>query len=389
MESSAVASAASPIDVASPSGDDATAGGNKRATLKPHKRIVELDALRAFAAINLVMFHFTHVYDVKFGYVQPLGWQWPFGAYGTAMFFILSGFVNSMSLMRRRQPADFVAARLIRIVPMFLIVIVANLAVMTLPPLNESTVSTGQFFANLTLIPRVFGYECIDPVMWTLQVEMLFYLLLVAMFTSGALRNHVRCWGILLVASLVVCPLLDGLKTGHEGAGWFAAASAIRHLLLLDFVPLFAIGFTLYQIKTGVGAMWKNIALIAAAMFVFHSIDHGKHNPVATLLIIGMVTMAAYGKIPVLRLKPFVFVSTISYALYLCHNNLGCALIYRLNHGGYPSQVALGVTLLFAFAVGTLVTTRMEQPMTRRLREAWTRYRAPQRVGGGGAELAA
>ena len=30
--------------------------------LKPHRRIVELDALRALAAINLVLFHFTHVY---------------------------------------------------------------------------------------------------------------------------------------------------------------------------------------------------------------------------------------------------------------------------------------------------------------------------------------
>ncbi|MGB7325891.1 MAG: acyltransferase family protein, partial [Rubripirellula sp.] len=64
--------------------------------LKPHRRIVELDSLRALAAINLVLFHFTLVYTNKHGYSSPLGFQWPFGAYGVEMFFILSGFVNSM-----------------------------------------------------------------------------------------------------------------------------------------------------------------------------------------------------------------------------------------------------------------------------------------------------
>src|SRR6056297_1874866 len=79
------------------------------------RRIIELDALRAMAAVNLVLFHFTHVYAVKFGFSSPLGGEWPYGAYGVELFFILSGFVNSMSLMRRGKPTDFVAARLIRI----------------------------------------------------------------------------------------------------------------------------------------------------------------------------------------------------------------------------------------------------------------------------------
>ncbi len=142
--------------------------------LKPHTRILELDALRALAAINLVLFHYTHVYAVKFGYSSPLGFEWPYGAYGVEMFFILSGFVNSMSLLRRGQPADFVAARLIRIVPFFMMAIVANVFILRLAPMYE-TVSTGQFLANLTLIPRILGHECVDPVMWTLQIEMMFY----------------------------------------------------------------------------------------------------------------------------------------------------------------------------------------------------------------------
>lgn len=340
-------------------------------SLKPHRRVVELDALRALAAINLLAFHFTHVYQVKFGYVTPLGFEWPFGAYGVELFFILSGYVNSMSLLRRQEPVDFVVARLIRILPIFLIAIFANLAILTLPPHTPAGVTGGQWLANLTLVPRIFGYECVDPVMWTLQVEIMFYATLVIMFHIGALRRYFLGWGSLLALSVLVCPFLDGLAAESQTTAWFALATSLRRLLLLDFVPLFAIGFILYMIQTRVGALWKNMGAIVVAAAVFHSIDHGKHNPLATLLIIAVVTLAARGRIAPLRLKPFMFISAISYPVYLFHNNLGCALIYHFNHAGVPSIVCLLIAVLFAFALGTLVTTRIEQPITRLLRKAW------------------
>lgn len=343
--------------------------------LAPHRRILELDSLRALAAINLVLFHFTHVYAVKFGFATPLGFEWPFGAYGVEMFFILSGFVNSMSLLRRGKPVDFVAARLIRIIPVFLLVILANLWILPLAPMNQS-ISTQQLAANLTLLPRVMGYDCVDPVMWTLQVEMMFYVTLVLMFRIGALRRYFLGWGSLLALSAVVCPMLDAMQSAHEQAGWFAAATSIRRLMLLDFVPLFAMGFLLYMIKTNVGSKWQNIAGIVVAATIFHFIDHGKHNPLATVMILGLVTACAYGKVPPLRFAPLVYVSTISYSLYLCHNNLGCAVMRRLEDGGIPSIVCLIIAIVFSFSMAIIVTNRIEQPITGWLRKKWVRYRS-------------
>lgn len=359
------------------------ADSSQRSTvLKPHKRILELDALRALAAINLMLFHFTHVYAVKFGYTSPLGFEWPYGAYGVEMFFILSGFVNSMSLLRRRKPKDFVAARMIRIVPIFLLVIVGNLWVMSYPPLASEPVTTAQFLANLTLMPRVLGYDCLDPVMWTLQVEMMFYATLVILYKIGALKHYFIGWGTLLLLSLVMCPTLDSMQAVHGESLWFAGAMAVRRLMLLDFVPLFAMGFLLYMIKTDVGKKWQNIAGMLAAAVVFHSIDHGKHNPLATALILALVTASAYGRVPMLRLRPLVFVSTISYALYLFHNNLGCVLIHRFDTAGVPPRICFVIAVVFSLSIATLVTIRLEQPLTNWLRRTWERYRA-----GGTAEL--
>lgn len=348
---------------------------NAPSVLKPHRRIVELDALRALAALSLMLFHLTHVYSVKYGFTSPLGFEWPYGAYGTQMFFILSGFVNSMSLLRRNQPVDFVAARLIRIMPIFLLVIIANLWIMQFAPLNEAGITTAQFAANLTLLPRIFGQECLDPVMWTLQVEMMFYFTLVALYRVGGLRRYFVGWGTLLVIAFFACPFLDAMEPTAGGSAWFSMATAVRRLMLLDFVPLFAMGFLIYMIKTQTGKRWQNLLGILAAAFVFHSIDHGKHNPAATVLILALVTACAYGKFPPLRLKPLLFISTISYALYLCHNNIGCVLIYRLDHNGFPPVVCFGLALLFSFGLAMLVTSWIEAPITGWLRSRWDAYR--------------
>ena len=347
--------------------------------LKPHRRILELDSLRALAAINLIAFHLTHVYSVKFGYSSPLGFEWPYGAYGTEMFFILSGFVNSMSLLRRRKPVDFVAARLIRIIPIFLLAIIANLWILRCAPMYQQ-VSTGQFVANMTLIPMVLGYECVDPVMWTLQIEMMFYATLVILFQIGGLHRYFLGWGSLLLLSIITCPTLDALAATHGETGWFAVATAVRRLMVLDFVPLFAMGFLIYMIKTGVGKRWQNLLGIFVAAGVFHSIDHGKHNPAATALILGLVTLCAYGRFPLLRFKPLVFVSTISYALYLCHNNLGCVLIHRFDQSGIPPQVCLVIAVVFSFSMASIITNRIEQPINNALRNAWNRFRAAKKA---------
>lgn len=353
--------------------------------LQPHRRVLELDGLRALAALNLILFHLTLVYANKYGFESPLGFTWPFGIYGTQLFFILSGYVNSMSLLRRRRPVDFVAARLIRIVPMFVVVVLANLLILRLAPVDR-VVSWGELAANLTLMPKVFGYECVDPVMWTLQIEMLFYGLLVTLFATGfctgeSTRRNLIGWGVVLAASLTMCRGLDGLSGTSGDAGWVAAATSIRHLLILDHAPLFAIGYFIYMIRTAVGPRWVNVAGIVAAAGVFHAIDHGKHNPAATVLIVALVGAAAYGRVPPLRVRPLMYLSTISYALYLTHNNLGCVVIERMQRLNAPPWMAVGVAILFGWAMAEILTHRVEGPMTRRLRRWWEDRRSDPRSG--------
>jgi len=351
---------------------------NDLQTKRPGKRILELDALRCFAALNLMAFHFTHVYDVKFGYVQSLGFEWPYGAYGVELFFILSGYVNSMSLLKRQDTTNFLAARMIRIVPIFLIALLFNFAVVRLAPHDGVAISGSQWLANVTLMPGIFGHECIDPVMWTLQVELLFYIAIVVMYRGGLLNHFAKGWGVMIALSLVLCPLLDSVAPAQSGTMWFMFASSIRRILFLDYAPLFAIGYLLYQIRAGRGSRIQSVGWMILSAAVFHMIDHGKHNPLATLLIVGCVFAAGLGRIPPLRWKPLAYISAISYPIYLFHNNLGCAVIHHFNHAGVPSIVCLAIAVVLSVAVAALATHRIEKPITAYLGTVVKRWVKPR-----------
>jgi peptidoglycan/LPS O-acetylase OafA/YrhL len=338
--------------------------------------VIELDALRALAAINLMLFHFTHVYQVKYGFTTALGFELPYGKYGVQLFFMLSGFVNAMTLCRKPEGDEFIASRLIRILPLFLLVVGINLVLLTMQPLSQhSSLSFSQTVANATLMPNLFGFDCYEPVTWTLQVEVLFYGILVAFFLSGGLNKPCRP----LILYLLLC-LVGGLLIEHmppDATHTFSGGLVLLlgDILLFKYMPLFAIGIFLHHLKSSQMHRWSSQFGILIAATVFHLVDDHGHNPAATVMLIGLLTLAAYGRLPLFRSGLFVFLSGISYSLYLLHNNLGCVLMYHLNQKGVPPQICFGLAFLFSIAIATAVTYWVERPVTARLRNRWKQVR--------------
>ena len=338
------------------------------------RRIVELDSLRALAAINLLLFHFTHVYSVKYGYTSPLGFEFAWGKYGVQLFFMLSGLVNAMTLMKKRQPGEFLASRFIRIFPSFWLVMLVNLALLLVLPLSASHVTPDQFAANMTVMPNLFGYSCIEPVTWTLQVEILFYAVLLFLFISGQLRTPVRTVGLVLLLSLAVCLPLKMMPTVAHSA-WGNNLAFLNRIMILEFLPLFTIGILINEIKNKRGKVWLNATGIVASAVVFHAIDQHGHNPVITVGMIGLLGFSAFGKFPPLRFRPLVYVSAISYSLYLMHNNLGCTLIYHLNQNGVSPLLSMILATIAMIIVSSVATFYIERPISNALRWCWVRIR--------------
>ena len=334
------------------------------------KRILELDALRAISCLNLLLFHFTWVYSQKYGFETPLGFTFPYGKYGVQLFFMLSGFVNAMTFVGKRSAKDFFFARAIRIFPSYWLVILVNVLLLSQLPLFH-TPTTGETIANLTTMPRLFGYENLEPVTWTLQIEMLFYAMLMIMMVTGGFEKMLRNLMIMVGTCLVFCLAASQLSAALPDSSWNRPVWIVENLFFMRNMPLFAMGMLLNEIKNKRGVLWQNVLGIVAAGAVFHAIDLRDHNPAASVLLFGLLTACAWGKVPPLRYKPLLFISTISYTLYLFHNNIGSTCIHSLEMLGVSPLPAVVFVTILSIGLGTATTIWFEQPITSRLRKWW------------------
>ena len=342
---------------------------------KKSKRIIELDAIRALSCLNLLLFHFTFVYQNKYGFESPLGFAFPYGKYGVQLFFMLSGLVNAMTLLSKRKAGDFLAARFIRIFPSYWLVIAMNLVLFALLPMFHHSISFGETFANLTTMPMLLGYTNMEPVTWTLQVEMLFYFFLMTIFALGLLDKPIRTMTAAVTFCLASGLFINWYHASYPDSAWNGNLYVFEQLFFIRNMPLFAMGILLNELRCKRGNRYGLWAGIVFSATVFHLIDLRGHNPAATVLMFGLLTASAFGKVPVLRWKGFVYLSFISYSLYLFHNNLGSALIRQLEIFAWPPLLSIIVATVFVILISHAMTYWIEQPLTKWLRVQYTKMK--------------
>lgn len=342
----------------------------------PRRRILELDAIRAISCLNLLAFHFTWVYAHKYGFDSSLVCMFPYGKYGVQLFFMLSGFVNAMTLVGKRNAQDFLAARCIRIFPSYWLCILLNVLMFATIPFFNETVSASTTAANLSTMPKLFGFTNMEPVTWTLQVEMLFYGFLILMTVLGGWKHALRNLMIGTVLCLGACGGIHVIKTWQPDSAFGPAMYVMEELFILRNFPLFVMGMLLNEIHNKRGQLWTNSLGILFAGFVFHAIDLRGHNPAATTLLFGMIVLGSYGKIPALRWRPLIYISSISYTLYLFHNNIGSCCINQLQAFGFEAHVSIVLATGLMIALGSATTMWFEAPITRWLRTKYKVYKA-------------
>lgn len=332
-------------------------------------RLVEVDALRGVAALAVVLFHFTTRFGELYpGHDRPL-LALPDGHYGVNLFFIISGFVIFMTLERTQRPMDFIVSRFSRLFPSYWFAIFLTLGVTHWLGLPDKLVGLGTALANMVMVHGIFFVDHVDGVYWTLEVEMLFYggmLLLYRLKWLGAI--HTALFGLL--ALRVVYFVLE--KYFGISLPW-----TIYRLLILQYIPWFALGISVYQLVK----RHRTDACRPAAITVLLAIATLLLCESTVMALLGVVFAtaaftAASGRFGLLRLGPLAWLGTISYPLYLLHENIGWAILLRLSAFGLPMNLAVVLTLGIALVLAAAVTRWVEQPAMRWIR---TRYKASLR----------
>ena len=127
--------------------------------------LANLQAVRAVAAIGVVVFHF--------GLMPATSLPFGVGAFGVDLFFVLSGFIIAHSSARSAR--HFLPRRLIRVIPAFWIATLLA-ALFTLQGLSPAE-AFDWLIQSLFYLPHPQGRPPLIFVAWTLVYELAFYLL--------------------------------------------------------------------------------------------------------------------------------------------------------------------------------------------------------------------
>lgn len=288
------------------------------------------------------------------------------------LFFVVSGFVIFMSLGNARSATDFAASRFARLFPAYWAAVLLTATTLATGGLPDRTLTLLPTLFNLTMLQEFFGIRHIDGVYWTLSRELVFYagIGLLLIFRQTA-RTHllIGCLLALQAAiSIAVHASLIALPGPHAPS-----------LLLYPYFHLFAAGIALYGIHrlTSSRRDWLLLAATLVCELLLPRPDGGNLGHLIVLSSIGAVWMATTGRLQWLVNRPLLWLGSISYALYLIHQNIGYWLIHRLTSAGWTLPGASLAALLLALAIAHALRNLVEEPGQLAIKRWWKRRQQP------------
>lgn len=321
-------------------------------------RLAEIDALRGIAAVLVLLFHYTTRFDQVYGHSQPLEISFPWAYVGINLFFIISGFVIFLTLARTRHASDFIVSRVSRLYPAYWISVLITFWVVRMLGLPGKQVSSNEAALNMLMFHGSFGVPHVDAVYWTLEVELLFYVLALALFLSRQLhRVH---WFLYALIALKVVYALASRQFGID-LPW-----RIQWALILPFIPWFACGIAIYRATHEKNTFERSTrrhdyGILLAAIVSIGYVD-GIMFGLLCIFFSALVWLAANNRLILLRNPVILWLGFISYPLYLLHENIGWGVMRIIERAGFSPWLAIGAASGVALVLAWLVANFVERP---------------------------
>jgi peptidoglycan/LPS O-acetylase OafA/YrhL len=151
-----------------------------------------LDGLRGIAAILVVISHIGGALDTGVLYFLLLTFN--IGHWGVVLFFLVSGYIIPISLQQGQR--RFWVRRATRLLPLYWIILLVGIV--------QQGIDWAALPANLFMVPRLFGVVEYVAGVWTLGIEMVWYLLISILAIRGWHHQPIVVWGVLTIIGLTV-----------------------------------------------------------------------------------------------------------------------------------------------------------------------------------------
>jgi peptidoglycan/LPS O-acetylase OafA/YrhL len=346
-----------------------------------------IDSIRGIAALLVAFLHISQGYleipavKAQGTFLYEIAYQLDFGRIGVVAFFAISGFVICPSLKGRKYDGTrkFLISRFFRLFPAFWMSIVLTL--WTRYSWNGLPVDWPQVLGNIPMLYSLFHVEPLQGLYWTLEVELIFYLLCLTLFMCGWLHKPViLCFlGLVLMAASEWIFSRPDIKSEITRAfhiqwmfmPWNLAImfwgglfriwynDRVRRCLLFSVsVPVFALVLALL-----VAILWSPIILTCT--WILQGKLWALHEMVPYFFGMGLfITGALYIK---LNNRFLVWLGTISYSLYLLHP-IAYGFVLMLVNTKFPDwgnlhlSVYIFVSIVVSILLAGLVYYCIERP---------------------------
>jgi len=340
------------------------------------RHMPELDGLRAISVLLVVSVHMH----------SPI-WHRMGGSLGVTIFFVLSGYLISMLLLReenRRGSVNLTAfyiRRAFRILPLYYVVLgVYALFILGLGiGADKQTVFIKALPYYLTYLQDIpYFFHAAGPHLlpyyqsWSLGIEEKFYLIwpLIGFVALGATRRRSR---IVLASGLVAALFSVSLLPYPLGSALYPYTSILTGCLLALVLEHKRSFETIVKCSTGTVVAALATLLISIQFIipnirslVIERIATSAYSLVAAMLIGGLVTGRSVIK-QFLSRNALVFIGKISYGIYLCHILCLNAVEKVIRSTGTPAMEVFAYFLAccLSIAVAYGMSLLVEKPLIR------------------------
>jgi peptidoglycan/LPS O-acetylase OafA/YrhL len=298
-----------------------------------------VDLLRGITAMLVAIYHFINYDDangVLYHKANEMRSSTSILPGVVFVFFLLSGFVISMTMQRHNfkinKIGGFLARRWIRIELPYVASIIIYLFIAYVwasKSGNKFTIDVPQFMHHLTYTANFFNYSWYNDVYWTLALEFQFYLLIAILFPLFSSKLS-----LIKYTTITILSLLGVLFPENE--------------LVFRYAPIFVLGMLMFSWldsdkKNNLDLLFMSFALIQVAI-VFDTIT--SIYLLASLVVIDL---------PISGSNLFAIFGKQSYSFYLLHGAFGGSLMYFLVPTAY-SQISKLLVVLSALVVSVVLS---------------------------------
>jgi len=364
------------------------------------RKLNTLELGRGLAALFVLLYHYKGLSSKYTGEIPSLASPFVGGHAGVEYFFVLSGFIiyfiHRNDIGDRSKLSDFFAKRIIRVVPMYWMVITVMLIAFLLSPQwgSDKNLGVGSVLCDYFLLPHD-GVSILPP-SWTLKREAFFYLIFGVAIARPA-------WGFCLFLfwqGAILFTNLLALAGGSEIAQSYPYLLDIHNIGFAVGVICAGMAEKIQKLSSRALTLLLVLALLGVAANMFDEWTHFNlvhdegaqtfreevmHSVLYTLAF-GFVVFAL---VLLERQSSFVLGQWVnlfgasSYLLYIIHEPLGSFTIKVL--GFAKALPGLGANEIYVIEVAVAVTSAIvlhllvEKPLTSWLRHRYARARTHNR----------